>query len=661
MHSSSFDYISLAAYVFVGLLILAFILLAFRDVGRLRTGLSRAWGVARVTLSELWFGRAWAIPLIWLAVCLVIGPLIRPYSVSSRVAVDLMVLLRSQTLLVLVYLGVMACMALPRERQRRTIITTGSKPITRLELLLGKIMGLSAAGFMLLLVMGAASWAIMNVEDLQIRHEAVVLYSMEKKQYDQAIRHIPPQKGILYTAQHGAIEAQNYFTGTMRIAGLIDYSTTPPTRFLKGGNNETLYFEFPSLPALPGHQPAFVFYFHTIQAYPNNGLPRLHVTLEQRYNTRVTEEKSLTLSPQGAAIWFPKNPENFFAYEDPQTGQIFDPGPVVIKLTSPNLGDYLQILPGTSNQNTSCLAINLDPSRAKGGYMLPKPDPVITGFMADGKDEIVGPSVRHPRLRREVASFEFNHLPINQIPLNDKGEFIVHLLLGVEKQVNEALPAEALIRAYNVDNPHDVVNRVLRINEKHVSIMHLPSRLLTGGSLVIDVRSKNPGHWIKLTQDSVQIVQPSSPFIVNLAKSELVIFCEVVLLVVIGVVSGTRLGWPVAMLTTLTCYILGNLFHFVTQLAQSGGLEITSYYTDMRLKGVWYYEIGSFLTAMLVRVLNMLVHLMPDFRRFDPLTFIKISRNMPWQILVADIGWTLACVLPAIAIGYLLLRKQELA
>ena len=133
------------------------------------------------------------------------------------------------------------------------------------------------------------------------------------------------------------------------------------------------------------------------------------------------------------------------------------------------------------------------------------------------------------------------------------------------------------------------------------------------------------------------------------------------LLIVIGVVAGTRLGWPVALLTTMVCYMLGNLFSFIAQLHAANGFELLNYVENNKLQGVWYYQIGSIISAGMTKVLYILVHLLPDFTRFNALHFIVRSLNMPWSILAINIFWTLVCVLPTLALGYLLLRKQELA
>ena len=664
MPHASLSYVPVIADVLIGLLVLAFALLAFRDVARLRTGFSRAWAVGRITLAEAWNARIWAVPLLWFLICLILTfALVRSYGPGGEVRVDLTIFLRAQEILLLVYLGVLACLALPRERERRTLITTGSKPITRLELLLGKVMGLSAAALLMILVMMGATWGFMKVVDARIRHDAWALYHLQKKNYDKMVRHLPPQAGLLYLARHGVLRAQNNITGRLRIAGYINYAVNPPIRALKGGSAETLYFEFPSLPATLRAPPLFVFHFGVRSFGKRRGPARIHVTLVQRSNPMNTEEKSLTLNAQGSAVWQPKKRFAFFSYVNPMTGRIYNPGPVVVKVASMTAGDYLFIANGRKPQDASCLAWNMDRTRTPGhtNFVAPKPDPIITGFKSNGKQEVVGPSYRHPGIPPEVASFEFRHLKRRQIPINKNGDFTVHLLVGVDKQMNEALPAKAQLLAYDVDNPQGRQRQVLRIDDKHITVVKLPASLLDGSSLVINLSSMIPGHWLKITPASVAIVRPPSPFILNLAKSELVVLCEVTLLIVIGVTAGTCLGWPVALLTTMVCYILGNIVAFVGKLSRQGGFGLLNYVQENRLKGVWYYQIGSLISAVMVKMLNMLVHLLPDFTRFDPLYFIVRSVNMPWTVAATDVFWTLACVLPTLALGYLLLRKQELA
>lgn len=661
MHHS-INYMSLVADAVIVIILIAFVLTAFRDIARIGTGISRAWAVGRTTFIEAWHNRMWAIPIIWLVICLILGfSIVRGYTPGSEVRVYLTIFIRAQEIILLVYLGILACLALPRERERKTLITTGSKPVTRLELLLGKIMGLGAAALAMLLVMMLFTWAFMKVVDHRIRADAMAVYQVQKKNYNTLVRHVPPDFGLLYTAEHGVLQAQNYITGTLRIAGMINYATNPPTRYLKGGSTETVYFEFPSIPANLTYQPDFLFRFGLL---PPGHPAKIHITAIQRDNPMVTEEATVKLNPAGAAAWTPKHPFRFFSYSDPQSGKVFNPGPVVLKVMCPTFHVYLQIGDGTHLNNTSCIVTGVNAAMLHQhgvDYILPKPDPVITGFKENGWQEITGPG-KTGRTPPEVASWEFKHLNPLDIPKTKNGKFTVHLLCGVSKETNEAIPTNAALIAYSRDDPTNPVRMLrLHINEKRVTVVHLPERLLDGSPLIVNISSIVHGHWLKIKTNSVRIMQKPSSFIGNLFKTELIVFCEVILLVTIGVVSGTALGWPVALLTTMCCYILGNLFHFISVLAKANGFELLNLVQQHRLQGVWYYQLGSFISGVMVHILDILVYLLPNFTRFSPLPYITASRNMPWLFLAQNIFAAIISMIPAVAFGYIVMRKRELS
>ncbi len=661
--------VSILAAVLVGVLILAFILVAFRDLGRLRTGISRAWAIGRTAFTEAWSARIWAIYIIWLGLVLILAfTMVRGYGPADEMRMYLTIFLRGQVVLLLLYLGILACMALPRERERRTLITTGSKPISRLELLLGKVLGLSTAALVLVLAMMVTTWGFMTLVNAKIRHDAGVLYAMQKRSYDQLVRHVPPEPGLRYLARHGVLQASNNLRGRLRIAGLISYATNPPQRELKGGSAEKLLFQFPSLPATwqPQAPPLFIFHLPPFSLLKRQ-VPKktiIHVTLTANDNPLHRKHKVLTLNADGDAVWQPSNPYKFFSFVDPRNGRVYDPGPVTVGVTCPTLGDYLLVGNGRTAASAACKAWNMDPNRVPGhlSFVLPQPDPRIFGFMKSKHQtwqEIAGATTAQKNIPPEVASMEFRHLQASQVPIDHDGNFTVDLLLGVNKHFNEAAPAKALIRAYAVDNPRHPVQRLIRVEEKHVTTLKLPATLLDGSSLIINLQSAVPGLWIKLRSNSITLARPPSPFIANLGKSELIIFCETVLLISIGVAAGTCLGWPVALLVTAVCYLLGSILEFIHRMFDQISQGFSFFHGGEH--AAWSAHLGWLIRAVMVRTLYFLVHVVPDFTRFDPTRFIVQSVNMPWAFLGWNLLWTVIFVLPTLALGYLLLRRQELA
>ncbi len=257
---------SLTAYAIVALLLLAFLLLAYRNLallfvsrGTLSAGRSRIWAVARTAILEAWAGRVWALPLLWFAACFIINLFVSPYDEQDRIAIYLRVFLTAQELLALIFLGILAAFSFPveslwverpKERERRTIINTASKPLSRLEYFLGKALGFSVTAAALLLIMGLTTWAYIYVADLRVRSREAAAYAKEVIDYQADPRtHEPPSEGLKYRAAHGVLAAHNFVTPrSMQIAGYIDYDSDPPLRFLKGGSQEHALFRSTPLP-----------------------------------------------------------------------------------------------------------------------------------------------------------------------------------------------------------------------------------------------------------------------------------------------------------------------------------------------------------------------------------------------------------------------------
>src|SRR5262245_29482939 len=183
-------WILLTARIVIVFLFIAFgwreILALFqRPAKNMGTGLSRVWAVARTTLLEAWAGRIWLLPILWLICSIILINVVKPFDESERMALDIRMLLAAQELLLLVMLWVMACVSLPRERERKIIISNASKPLSRLEIILGKMTGFSVVAALMLVVLGLGSWVLLRIEDYRIRNQAGDAYQLQKADFDK--------------------------------------------------------------------------------------------------------------------------------------------------------------------------------------------------------------------------------------------------------------------------------------------------------------------------------------------------------------------------------------------------------------------------------------------------------------------------------------------
>jgi hypothetical protein len=236
------------------------------------------------------------------------------------------------------------------------------------------------------------------------------------------------------------------------------------------------------------------------------------------------------------------------------------------------------------------------------------------------------------------------------------------MYLEVDKQKNHEWPTEAAVIAYTPLTQRTPELRAVNVAEKRLTEITLPVSLLAVDSdLFVDLRCLMPGHWIGGNNLSVRVQLAETPFIWNLIKSEIVIFAEVVLLVIIAVAASLRLGGWVAMLVTAVAYLLGNMVPTIEATVLQGASSIFNPAEQQQMAGspIFQFFIGVY--GVLLKIVYVVVKALPDFRVFDPLGFILDWRNMPLTALGLTLFWTALYALPFVALAYLLVRKQELA
>lgn len=661
-----------------------------RRTHRLARGIGRVWAIARLTIREAWWAKAWAVPLVWLAVVVIINIFVRPFDPQERMRLYLQVMLTSQEWMALILLGVMACFSLPRERERRTIITTGAKPISRLELFLGKVTGFSVVGAFLLLTMGAISYGYAYMTDARIRTEATEKYAKQVEDFQNRVEGVgPPSEALRMTGEQGVLRAENYVTAAnMQVAGWINYKTTPPERYLKGGSAQKAIYRFPggvyAVPNAAQHQmPVINFMFPVRVARPVPPPEEIRLRVQfSRINRQMQGaiiEKTIVLvpSPQipGNYTWSWR-PDPVHMTEIVSVRDQRDWGAVDLAVQCDTPGVYLQIGDRPSEGAFNVWFEQVDPAvHGNDRITYPQP-PHMLGFEKRNLQQIEGPQEGEDALQAEVASWRFKAEDLQDVPIDDQGTpddpkddtFDVAMVLDIEKTDNNTLVTRALVRAYSPFSASPLGIPVT-VFEKQLTPVTLPATLLSRNAntgkvdadLFIDLQCATPGHWIGANTSSVRLAQQNSPFLLNLVKSELVLLCEVILLVTIAVAASVRLGGAVAMLVTVTGYLLGNLFSFVQSQVFEGSYSLLTQVDAADTAGNVLYKVVNVLQGASLKLVFLFVNLLPDFRRFQPQEFILDARNMPWATLGSDLLWTAIYLVPLIALGYLLLRKQELA
>jgi hypothetical protein len=690
----TFDLTHCIIYGVIVLTVLAFVALVYKDAvllftrpPRLGTGLGRIWAVARTTVYEARAARAWVIPIIWLVACTIINLLSRVYNDTERIGLYLRVLLGGQSLLCLIFLGVMSCYSFPRERERRTIISTASKPLSRLEYFLGKVVGFCTVAVLLLGSMMILTWAFMSATNQYVKGAAYTEVQRQQKEYNEGkFGSDPPSPALVRAANEGELHAYDYITasGGMQIAGDIDYKQEPPTLLMKGGSlqHASYLLGVPSpgarsrtgligVPASGAKTPFLLFQFgwRVLPGVKITEAPKIDVTVRLVDHPSVSEQRTISLgqAPTGQAYanFALTDPLSYFYYDYPDAS---DPGPINLDVTCSTPGIYLEVYNGPDPTRINVIAVDADGSRTanKASVVGPVQPPHLRGFEKGDEQQIEGPKRDSKNaansIAGEVASWRFRGIKRGDVPVDREGNFTISLQLDEDRADEKAITL-ANVRVYKIYSPTDFVAQQIVVSEKRTVDFKVPATMLdtTGMDLIVDVSCRSPKHWVGVTENSVRLDRTPSFFFLNLLKSEIVIFCECALIILIGVTCSLRLGWPVAMLMTGVCYVLGNVFEFVNNLSHDRGYSLLSAAESQQLQGSFIYNLGNALMSASIHMLEFLVNAMPNFTKFDAVKYIVDSRTMPWLDLVEALVTLGIYAIPFIAIGYLLIRKQELA
>ncbi|MCL2639858.1 MAG: hypothetical protein FWD53_03340, partial [Phycisphaerales bacterium] len=339
-------------------------------------------------------------------------------------------------------------------------------------------------------------------------------------------------------------------------------------------------------------------------------------------------------------------------------------------------GVYLQIMEGTEKNNFldhNVIAFSGPPAAGADqtgiSLIAAEPYPVVRGFERYNKQQVQGPTqletaLYGPDVPTEVAVFRIKAADLGRIPV-EKGMFKINFVLDTDKDRNHTIDTTAQVEIYNDNAPTESAIATVSVKEKRNTEVAFSESFLGGpdpskrGDLIVLLSCRTVGHWLAVNNTALRIENPPSPFTLNLLKSELVIFFEAALLVVICVAASVRLGWPVAMLAAAVCYLLGYARDFIAGVLNLGGLNALGYnFFDKAPTGGYAFFDAIF--AALWNILHFLIYLMPDFTRFDYISEITQLRNMPWSTLFLAGGWMVLYTIPFIALGYLLFRKQEL-
>ncbi len=158
-------------------------------------------------------------------------------------------LVRGQLLVAGLLILTLACRSIPRELERQTITVTASKPINRLELVMGKLLGFVLLCGMLVAAMGVLSYAILWYHGQEVRREARKELAIQEADYRAWRRKIEPDANLKEIAAQGVLYARDpeYPSQAVNFNGKF-YRYIDQQPCLKGGSEATVEWRFDEIP-----------------------------------------------------------------------------------------------------------------------------------------------------------------------------------------------------------------------------------------------------------------------------------------------------------------------------------------------------------------------------------------------------------------------------
>jgi ABC-type transport system involved in multi-copper enzyme maturation permease subunit len=648
----------------------------------MRLSFSRVWALSSVSFAESIRRRVlWVTPFAILGV-IVVSILQHSGDPQESIRQTIKFCLFASGTLVTITAIILACTNLPREIENRVIFTIVTKPTTRLEIVLGKVVGFIRVSGLIVLIMGLftlgflewQNWKLsaqvaerlQNEPDpgtkraLQGYRDAGLLstQSLEQPVDFQIYNHLwkgdfpqpisggqgysymvpfepnRDQQALLDAAAEDPPRAQVLVINTLQLV-----RHTPTKEDLNEINARRLPTERQLLgPATPGSD---------IQAKP---IPQLTIELldEQRQSlvraAQINGGQSTDAGPQNAdgsySIATPLKPEEVRPLLDARKF-------------------YVSTLPQTPSVEyqvsaTPTVLLVFDANK-KAHTIAASGPPRFISHPGKYGVQIVG----SPTGNGSAADFRFDNVPV---PANSK-TVEMRFRAGIQRS-GDYDPSKpwSLVRmlVYNRDTKqtsppldfHPETNRDMPVP--------VPAEYVAGGNFNVYIQGMDSGQWIGMSPASVQLISAEHSFVFNLFKSLLLLWLFSILVVVVAIFSSTFLSWPIAIILTLVI-LLGHWG--VEQLGDALNPGVgRSVATDLGFgRDAAQSTVISTSVDSLAKMLTAISNVLPDLSKFPVMDDITRGVSIPPRHMLESLTVLLYYGLPMLVLSFVILKNKEVA
>ena len=676
-----------------GVIVLVALIYGIPDLVRFGNfGWRRAWAISSVCFAESIRRRVlWITPLAILGV-LGVAQFLDPVDPADAIRQTVKVCLFASGLLVTMTAIILACTNLPKEIDSRVIYTVVTKPTTRLEIVLGKVIGFARVSGAILLIMGVFTLAYVQLRAW--RAEAWVREQAAANPGDPTLQNLARTR-LLATRSLAEPETLNVYArppagGEATVAGgqsqffyvPFDLTNAQKDDILKAVNGggglmivTTLDYEN-RLPTPEEQKTIRDMGLPTVDVGQQQGallpgvpsafsvpvpIPQISLTLFDRNLSPLGDKK---LVNEGNALSLPPGdePGTTPAAVSPEgVQQMIDAGRfhVAVEATTPTVTYVvgpkpLQLAyiaaPGTEPHFIDPAPSPKDPKQpAEPAFQSHR---ARYGMQIRGKADGKG----------TVAAYQFRRAPVPRVNGQD-ATVTLETKVGIESATDfedeQNVTPRMTLQVYNLKTKQASEPIEVRVESGQIVRTPVPARYVEGGDFDVYLRGLNEGMWYGVEFGDVSLVRAHGIFAFNLFKSLFILWMMAILVVIVAVFTSTFLSWPIAVVLTVVL-LMGRWG--VEQFGDASGAGIgTEVAQAMSLEDPTAARIVRTSVGALTTVLNFIAAFLPDLSKFDAIAQIERGVSIPAGT-IGGAGWVLLGYgVPMLLLTYLILRNKEVA
>jgi ABC-type transport system involved in multi-copper enzyme maturation permease subunit len=688
------NYIAATQYLgwyLAGIILVIGLSVGFADL--LRFSGKRIWAISGVCFDESIRRRIlWITPLAILGI-VVVSQLQRPMDEQDAIRQTIKICLFTTGIVVVISTIILACTNLPREIENRVIYTVVTKPTTRLEIIVGKVLGFARVSAAILIIMGVFSYGYLLVRSWSMqryitdRMESPELPASER----QTLEHYK-QTGLLHARTLEQPDDLQVF------ASAPEPGATMWSMAGGGEGSFILPFNLSKQDLTPDDQPDATPGADGAQVLIQIGYRRKEQA-EKKSPSQVPATSPAEAPYYGPYVMSPEERQAIMAKVKPQSNpqisiEILDRFMNGLgNATSPLTNKPLELL----NKNGPSHVLGYIPPNVAAS-MAGQPTFIrVTGLEKDveyyvGKDPLallvpigngqgrrLNPTTDTPKFigrsgtfgqqlrgsaggKGAVGVYAYRNARFNGIgPATFEGKF------GIERSGNDMdstafdqdEPTEITVRVRNLKTGNVSDPVVIRPESNRTTFFNVSADAVAGGDFDVLMQCQTPGHFVGLQSGSLSMITSRQSFMLNLAQSLSILWLMSILVTTVAIFTSTFLSWPIAVVLTLLI-LLGHWG--VEQLGDATAPGIgNQIVNDLGLTKSAPAKAVSATVERLSGLLNFMSTILPDIGQFAAMEDIERGVTISSQRLASAAAVALGFGLPLTILAYVVLKNKEVA